>query len=197
VASEAPDMASFYSNICSSRCSSAHPVDNSSHPSQPQYRQDAIGLLLVAGHARPARDDLRPGLRPPRSLELLGLHTVPMPAHLDPHPIRVSRDVVVPAGVVRCTAEGRDHQPRTLTVGLVARPRAPVVHQARGVYIRLLMDTLGAHLADAALDEVATSMRKLHEALRDRQGEAASTPRTAEPRFGEQIRRGADEAAGP
>jgi hypothetical protein len=36
------------------------------------------------------------------------------------------------------------------------------------------MDTLGAHLDDAALDEVATSMRKLHEALRDRQGEAAS-----------------------
>ena len=52
---------------------------------------------------------------------------------------------------------------------------ARVVHQARGVYIRLLMDTLGAHLDDAALDEVATSMRKLHEALRDRQGEAAST----------------------
>jgi DNA-binding MarR family transcriptional regulator len=74
---------------------------------------------------------------------------------------------------------------------------ARVVHHARGVYIRLLMDTLGAHLDDAALDEVATSMRKLHEALRDRQGDAASRPRTAEPRFAEQIRRGADEAAGP
>ena len=69
---------------------------------------------------------------------------------------------------------------------------ARVVHHARGVYIRLLMDTLGTHLDDAALDEVATSMRKLHEALRDRPGEAASTPRSAEPRFAELIARGAE-----
>ena len=42
---------------------------------------------------------------------------------------------------------------------------ARVVQQARTVYIRLLMDTLGAHLDDAALDDMAASMAKLRAAL--------------------------------
>jgi DNA-binding MarR family transcriptional regulator len=40
-----------------------------------------------------------------------------------------------------------------------------VVQQARTVYIRLLMDTLGAHLDDAALEDVAANMAKLRGAL--------------------------------
>lgn len=42
---------------------------------------------------------------------------------------------------------------------------ARVVDQARTVYVRLLMETLGAHLDDDALEELATSMAKLRAAL--------------------------------
>lgn len=44
-----------------------------------------------------------------------------------------------------------------------------VLRQARAVYIRLLHETLGAHLDDAALDDVATSMNKLLAALNGRE----------------------------
>jgi DNA-binding MarR family transcriptional regulator len=44
-----------------------------------------------------------------------------------------------------------------------------VLRQARAVYIRLLNETLGAHLDDAALDDIATSMNKLLGALNGRE----------------------------
>jgi DNA-binding MarR family transcriptional regulator len=45
-----------------------------------------------------------------------------------------------------------------------------VLGQARAVYIRLLNQTLGAHLDDAALDDLATSMNKLLVALNAGEG---------------------------
>jgi DNA-binding MarR family transcriptional regulator len=42
---------------------------------------------------------------------------------------------------------------------------ARVVREAREVYIRVLGQTLGAHLDDAALDDLAASLTKLREAL--------------------------------
>jgi DNA-binding MarR family transcriptional regulator len=48
---------------------------------------------------------------------------------------------------------------------LITDDGSRVLRQARPVYIRLLTQTLGAHLDDAALDDLAAAMGKLHQAL--------------------------------
>jgi len=45
-----------------------------------------------------------------------------------------------------------------------------VGEDARTVYIRLLTETLGAHLDDAALDDVAAAMAKLRASLAEAAG---------------------------
>jgi hypothetical protein len=45
-----------------------------------------------------------------------------------------------------------------------------VLQHARTVYIRLLTETLGAHLDDAALDDLAAGMAKLRSGLAEAGG---------------------------
>ena len=53
------------------------------------------------------------------------------------------------------------------------------LRQARAVYVRLLTQTLGAHLDDAALDELASSTGKLLEALTGGEGRWTPMPSSA------------------
>jgi DNA-binding MarR family transcriptional regulator len=52
----------------------------------------------------------------------------------------------------------------------VTEDGARVLHHARTVYIRLLTETLGAHLDDAALDDLAAGMAKLRSGLAEAGG---------------------------
>jgi hypothetical protein len=52
----------------------------------------------------------------------------------------------------------------------VTEDGARVLQHARTVYIRLLTETLGAHLDDAALDELAAGMAKLRSGLAEAGG---------------------------
>ena len=45
-----------------------------------------------------------------------------------------------------------------------------MLHDARAVYIRVLTETLGAHLDDAALDDLAAGMAKLRAGLAEAGG---------------------------
>ena len=98
--------------------------------SQPDDRQNAVGFALVAGIAGLDGYDPLPGFLATLSVELFGLHSHVLAGHLDPNPIGMRRDVVIPARVV-CRAGCRcDDQPCPVTVGEAGhgcQPLCPVL----------------------------------------------------------------------
>ena len=71
-------------------------------------------------------------------------------------------DRLVERGWVRRDRPARN---RREVYAAVTDDGARVLHHARTVYIRLLTETLGAHLDDAALHELAASMGKVRAAI--------------------------------
>ncbi len=59
----------------------------------------------------------------------------------------------------------RPEHNRREVYAMITDDGARVVQHARAVYIRVLRQTLGAHLDDAALDELAASLTKLRDAI--------------------------------
>jgi DNA-binding MarR family transcriptional regulator len=76
-------------------------------------------------------------------------------------------DRLVERGWVRRDRPARN---RREVYAAVTDDGARVLDHARTVYIRLLTETLGAHLDDAALDDLAAAMAKLRAALAEAGG---------------------------
>ena len=69
-----------------------------------------------------------------------------------------------------CTRRDRPARNRREVYAAVTEEGARVLGHARTVYIRLLTETLGAHLDDAALDDLAAGMAKLRAGLAEAGG---------------------------